>query len=103
MVDSQPLRVLCLPVYVWVRCELPLLVASAHAYNHRAGFFRCASHASRQVLQNMPIKDAKVAASWRVRGAPVNALHIMPHYKGLGGGKEGGCPAVRCVVCCSLC
>jgi hypothetical protein len=52
---------------------------------------------SRQVLQSMPIKDAKVAASWRVRGAPVNALHIMPHYRGGAAGKPGMC---MCMCMC---
>lgn len=52
---------------------------------------------SRQVLQSMPIKDAKVAASWRVRGAPVNALHIMPHYRGGAAGKPGMC---TCMCMC---
>ena len=59
---------------------------------------------SRQVLQSMPIKDAKVAASWRVRGAPVNALHIMPHYRGGAAGKPGMCMCTGCVcVWVSVC
>ena len=35
---------------------------------------------SRAVLENLPISDVQVSASWKVRGATTNALQIMPHH-----------------------